>query len=126
MNLRKIALVGGSLATAIVLGAIASSAHSFPEQEIPSAGQALSAPPSEVRIKFDAQIEHLFAQLHVVGADGNDVVAGSPEISGDGYTLTVKVPPLKPGEYTVKWSVVCIDTHHTQGSYSFSVAGQGS
>jgi methionine-rich copper-binding protein CopC len=30
------------------------------------------------------------------------------------------------GSGVVKWAVVCIDTHHTQGSYSFSVAGQGS
>jgi methionine-rich copper-binding protein CopC len=126
MNLRKIALAGGSLVAAIVIGAIASSAHAFPEREIPSAGEALSAPPSEVRIKFNAPIEHLFAQLHVLGADGNDVVAGSPEISDGGYTLMVKVRRLKQGDYTVKWSVVCIDTHHTQGSYSFSVSGQGS
>ena len=125
MNLRKIAL-GGSLLAATILGAIAASAHSFPAQETPAAGQTLSAPPSEVRIKFDAPIEHLFAQLQVLGADGKDEAAGSPEISGDGYTLAVKVPALKPGDYTVKWAVVCIDTHHTNGSYDFAVTGGGS
>jgi len=25
----------------------------------------------------------------------------------------------------VKWSVIGIDTHHTQGSYSFTVASKG-
>jgi methionine-rich copper-binding protein CopC len=119
-------LLGSGVVALMAIAAVEASAHSFPQEQSPAAGQTLATAPPNVSIKYDAQIEHLFAQLHVVGADGNDVVAGSPEISGDGYTLTVKVPPLKPGEYTVKWSVVCIDTHHTQGSYSFSVAGQGS
>ena len=126
MNLRKIAVMAGTLLAAMVLGAIAVWAHSFPEQETPTAGQTLLAPPSEVRIKFDAPIEHLFAQLHVVGADGKDDAIGSPEISGDGYTLAVKVPALKAGDYTVKWAVVCIDTHHTNGAYGFTVTGGGS
>lgn len=126
MNLRKIAVMAGTLLAAMVLGAVEVSAHSFPERETPAAGQTLLAPPSEVRIKFDAPIEHLFAQLHVVGADGKDDAIGSPEISGDGYTLAVKVPALKPGDYTVKWAVVCIDTHHTNGSYGFTVSGGGS
>ena len=33
--------------------------------------------------------------------------------------MSVKVPALKPGDYTVKWAVVGIDTHHTEGSYTF-------
>jgi methionine-rich copper-binding protein CopC len=31
-------------------------AHSFPEEQHPSAGQTLSQPPAEIRIKFDAPI----------------------------------------------------------------------
>ncbi len=125
MKTRKLLMLSGSLMTAIVVGATSAAAHSFPEQETPVAGQTLPAPPSEVRIKFDAPIEHLFAQLHIVGADGQDKAASSPEISDDGYTMTVKLSPLKPGDYTVKWAVVCIDTHHTNGSYAFTVSGGG-
>jgi len=47
-------------------------------------------------------------------------------VSDDGRQLSVKVWGLKPGNYTVKWAVVCIDTHHTEGSYTFTVAGAGS
>jgi methionine-rich copper-binding protein CopC len=76
-----------------------------------------------VSIKYDAPIEHLFAKLEVVDEAGNDLATSQPEVSSDGIMLSVKVKPLKPGDYTVKWSVVCIDTHHTQGSYTFSVSG---
>jgi copper resistance protein C len=101
-------------------------AHSFPDQEQPAAGQTLSSAPAEVSIKYDAPIEHLFANLQVLDAAGNNVGVGQPQVSSDGYTLSVKLNALKPGNYTVKWSVVCIDTHHTQGSYMFSVSGTGS
>jgi copper resistance protein C len=77
-------------------------------------------------IKFDAPIEKLFAKLEVMGADGTNEAAGPPQVSDDGIRLSVKVPPLKPGDYTVKWAVVCIDTHHTNGSYIFTVENGGS
>ena len=105
---------------------IAAWAHSFPEQETPSAGQKVASPPSEVVIKFDAPIEKLFAKLEVTGADGANQAIGAPQVSDDGIRLSVKVPLLKPGDYQVKWAVVCIDTHHTQGSYTFTVANGGS
>jgi copper resistance protein C len=106
-------------------GAREAAAHSFPEEEHPAAGQTI-ATASAVTIKFDAPIEKLFAKLEVLDAHGNNVAVGAPEISSDGIMLTVKLAALKPGEYTVKWGVVCVDTHHTEGSYSFTVAGGGS
>jgi methionine-rich copper-binding protein CopC len=76
-----------------------------------------------VTIKYDAPIEKLFASLQVVNAVGQNEAAGQPEVSTDGWKLSVPVNKLQPGEYTVQWGVVCIDTHHTQGSYSFTVEG---
>jgi methionine-rich copper-binding protein CopC len=99
------------------------SAHSFPESEAPAAGQTVNEPPSEVRIKYDAPIEKLFAQLAVLDSSGQNLAQGAPTVSDDGYILTVKLPRLKPGNYLVKWRVVGIDTHHTEGSFSFSVVG---
>jgi copper resistance protein C len=114
-----------ALSAGIVIVVPVASAHSFPEQETPSAGQRLSAPPSEVTIKFDAPIEKVFAKLEVIGADGKPETTGSPEVGSGAVTLSVKVAALKPGDYTVKWGVVCIDSHHTEGSYVFTVAGGG-
>jgi methionine-rich copper-binding protein CopC len=36
--------------------------------------------------------------------------------------LTVSVPQLAPGRYRVKWRVLSVDTHVTEGDYSFDVA----
>jgi methionine-rich copper-binding protein CopC len=113
------------LSAAIGAGIPVALAHSFPQEETPSAGQRLSAPPSEITIKFDAPIEKVFAKLEVLGADGKPETIGSPEVGSSALTLSVKVAALKPGDYTVKWGVVCIDSHHTEGSYVFTVAGGG-
>ena len=102
------------------------SAHSFPEKETPAAGQKLASPPSEIIIDFDAPIEKLFAKLEVTGADGQNLAVGAPQVSDDGIRLSIKLGALKPGDYTVKWAVLCIDTHHTNGSYTFTVANGGS
>jgi len=123
MKTRKLALFGACLLALSVSVAAAAWAHSFPEEQNPAAGQTLAAAPSAVSIKYDAPIENLFAKLEVVDGAGNDVAASEPKVNADGLTLSVNVKPLKPGDYTVKWAVVCIDTHHTQGSYTFSVSG---
>jgi copper resistance protein C len=116
----------GALVATVLSSPMMASAHSFPEKETPSAGQKVASPPPEVVIDFDAPIEKLFAKLEVTGADGQNLAAGAPQVSDDGRQLSIKVGALKPGDYTVKWAVVCIDTHHTEGSYTFSVASSGS
>ncbi len=123
MRTRQLALLGPSLLALFVIVPTAVSAHSFPEEENPSAGETLTAAPSALSIRYDAPIEHLFAKIEVVDGAGNDVAVSEPKVSSDGLTLSVNLKPLKAGEYIVKWAVVCIDTHHTQGSYTFSVAG---
>jgi len=124
MKAEKLSLVGLSLGL-LMSAALAASAHSFPERESPAAGQTLTSPPTEVTIKYDAPIEKLFAKLEVLDADGKSQVVGEPVYGSDGTTLSIKLAPLKPGGYTVKWAVVCVDTHRTQGSYTFTVGSGG-
>jgi hypothetical protein len=50
----------------------------IPQKETPSAGQTLSSAPSEVSIKYDVPIEHLFANLQVLDAAGNNMAVGQP------------------------------------------------
>jgi methionine-rich copper-binding protein CopC len=125
MTTLKMSISAAGIAIAMSIAGVAS-AHSFPESQTPSAGQKLASAPAEVTINFDAPIEKLFAKLEVTGADGRDEAAGAPQISDDGRHMSVKVASLKPGEYTVKWAVVGIDTHHTEGSYTFSISSGGS
>ena len=126
MTTLKMCILVAAVVAIAMSNAMVASAHSFPESQTPSAGQKVSSAPAEVTINFDAPIEKLFAKLEVTGADGKNEAAGAPQVSDDGRRLSVKVGALKPGDYTVKWAVVGIDTHHTEGSYAFSIASGGS
>jgi methionine-rich copper-binding protein CopC len=125
MNLREYLILACAIALFVMAGGRAA-AHSFPVEERPAAGADLTTAPQQIAIKFDAPIEQLFAKIDVTGPGGNSVSVGTPQVSSDGYTLSANLPPLGPGDYQVKWEVVCIDTHHTGGSYEFTVTGKKS
>jgi hypothetical protein len=118
MIARRLGIAGGIIFAAIGGTAYA---HSFPASERPAAGQTVAGSLAQVVITYDAPIEKLFAALEVDNAAGVNQASGPPAVSPDGSTLSVPVAHLPPGDYTVKWRVVCVDTHHTEGSYSFSV-----
>ena len=125
MNISRLLLSGGAALILATGATTMGSAHSFPQQENPSAGQHLTVMPSQVSIRFDAPIEKIFAKLEVLDSDGKPHTVGAPEVNSQARTLSIKVAALRPGEYTVKWGVVCIDSHHTEGSYVFTVGAGG-
>ena len=78
----------------LVIVAVEASAHSFPQEQSPAAGQTVATAPSAVSIKYDAPIEHLFAKLEVIDESGNNVAVGQPDVGSDGRTLSIKVSSL--------------------------------
>ncbi len=97
-------------------------AHAFPDHSDPRVGSSLGAPPSEVRIWFDGDIEPVFSSIHVENADRRRVDRGDGRVdSTDNRLLRVSLEPLGPGKYRVFWSVVARDGHRTDGDYPFRV-----
>jgi methionine-rich copper-binding protein CopC len=84
MKMRRLMLLAGAAIAALVCWSNPLLAHSFPDKEQPAAGQALSSAPAEVTIRYDAPIEHLFANLQVLDAAGNNMAVGQPQVSSDG------------------------------------------
>ena len=48
-------------------------------------------------------------------------IGPAPLDPGDDKQLVLAVPPLGPGRYRVIWHVVSVDTHRTEGEYTFTV-----
>ncbi len=101
-------------------------AHAFPSTEQPLVGSTVATPPSEVTITYDAPLESLFAKLEVVNSSKEEETVGSATVGPDHRTLSVRLRPLTPGDYTVNWTVVAEDGHRTEGSYDFTVSAGGS
>lgn len=98
-------------------------AHAHLRRAEPAAGATVRSPVTHVEIAFSAAVEPRFSVIAVtdtagVRVDKQDVHA----VSGDAQRLAVSLGPLLPGVYKVAWQAASVDTHKTEGSYTFTIA----
>jgi len=109
------------LAGALLLPPGAAFAHAFPDHSEPRVG-ATVAPPGQVRIWFDGEIEPVFSTMRVEDGEKRRVDKGDARVNPqDNRVLEVSVPQLPPGRYRVFWSVVARDGHRTEGDFPFRI-----
>jgi methionine-rich copper-binding protein CopC len=114
------------LVTAIAssLVATSASAHAFLDHAVPGVGMTVSGSPHELRLYFTQGVVTAFSHVHVVSAAGAAIPASKPV--GDPSDQTIVIVrlghALPPGTYSVTWYVVSVDTHTTQGTFSFTVS----
>jgi len=106
-----------ALTALIVLMAQPAFAHAMLQHASPSAGASVTAP-KEIVLQYSESLEPTFSKLELQGADGK-IIAGKADISDT--TMHLKLKPLPPGQYKVVWHAVSIDTHSTEGAYTFTV-----
>jgi methionine-rich copper-binding protein CopC len=76
------------------------------------------SPPTEITLYFTEELEPKFSCAEVRSAAGARV---DHEANISGKVMHLSVGTLAPGNYTVTWHVTSVDTHKTQGSFSFTV-----
>jgi methionine-rich copper-binding protein CopC len=97
-------------------------AHAFLDQATPPVGGTVPASPREIRLTFSEGVEPHFSGIELAADDGRTITTGPAVIDpGDAKQLVLAVPPLPAGRYRVSWHVVSVDTHRTEGAYSFAV-----
>jgi methionine-rich copper-binding protein CopC len=96
-------------------------AHAFLAKASPPVGSRLPAPPAELTLRFTESVEPVFCTVELLNAAGAPVSVPAPLTAGDGQALTVALPKLPPGTYTVVWHVTSVDTHKTEGRYQFTI-----
>jgi len=102
-------------------GSIAAHAHAMLDRASPSVGSTVASAPREVSLTFTQNLESAFSSVQVTGANGARVDQGKPQISGN--TMRVSLKSLSPGTYRVRWHVLSVDTHKTEGNFTFHVGG---
>jgi methionine-rich copper-binding protein CopC len=95
-------------------------AHSELERADPKAGSTVRPPPTEVAIWFSQKLEPAFSAITVRNAAGQRVDAGKTSVNGN--VMRVPLKTIGAGTYRVNWRVLSVDTHRTQGSFSFQAA----
>lgn len=111
------------LALAVLLwGAVGAGAHAFLDRADPRVGSTVRTPPAEVRLWFTESLEPAFSSIQVVNAAGQRVDKGDSRVDPSNLKLLrISVAPLPPGTYKVIWRVLSVDTHVTQGDFTFRV-----
>ena len=116
-------LLGGVALAALVLRADHAAAHAFLRTASPAVGASVQTAPAQVVIDFTEGVEPAFSTITVQDAGGARVDAGDVHLAGGQAHLAVGLKPLPPGTYTVIWHATSVDTHRTEGRYSFTVGG---
>jgi methionine-rich copper-binding protein CopC len=109
--------------TTLLLGAGVAWSHAFLERAEPRVGSTVKSPPSQVRVWFTEPIEPAFSTLEVMNHSGDRVDRGPARVDAASPSmLQVPLKPLASGTYRVKWRVLSVDTHVTEGDFTFRVS----
>ena len=111
-----VALCGVLLAPAVL-------AHARLEHAEPKVGSIVDTAPAEVVLTFSEKIEPLFSTIKVLDAAAEEVEVGRATVDDKRpNVLRIPVGKLDAGTYTVKWSVISVDSHRTHGDFTFQVS----
>jgi methionine-rich copper-binding protein CopC len=97
-------------------------AHAFLKDAEPGVGSTVQTSPNEVKIRFTENIEPAFSSIQVFDASNRQVDKRDVHLDrSDHALLRVSLSQLAVGTYKVVWRVVSVDTHVTNGSFTFRV-----
>jgi methionine-rich copper-binding protein CopC len=94
-------------------------AHAFLDHAEPRVGNKIATAPREVTLWFTQKLEPAFSSVTVTNAAGQRVDTGKPRVSGN--QMSVSLRSGGAGTYRVNWRVLSVDTHTTDGSFTFQV-----
>jgi copper resistance protein C len=119
---RRAVLRAVALAGAAVLAPRRARAHAVLVRSSPARRATLGQPPRRVELTFNERLEPAYSSVSVWSArgdqvDARDVMVGPP----DPRQLSVGLPELAPGTYTVRFRVLSVDGHVVESSFPFTV-----
>ena len=118
----RISITAIAASLAFVCAATTAFAHAQLEKATPAVGGTVASA-SEIRLEFSEGVEPKFTKVTLSGPGGAAVPLGSATTAaGNQAVLIVPISKaLAAGAYTVHWQAVSVDTHHTQGTFEFTV-----
>ena len=112
------------IAMLALLAATAASAHAFLDHANPPVGSTMRAAPRQLSLWFTQDLEPAFSSVVVRNAAEARVDAGNARVDRNDHKLMrVSLRALASGTYKVSWHVLSVDTHTTEGDFSFTVGG---
>jgi methionine-rich copper-binding protein CopC len=95
------------------------SAHATLDHAEPRVGNKVATVPREVTLWFTQKLEPAFSTITVTNPAGQRVDTGKTRVSGSQMSISLRTGGT--GTYHVTWHVLSVDTHMTEGNFSFQV-----
>jgi copper resistance protein C len=107
---------------ALVLPLATADAHAVLVRAVPAARATLRVAPPRAQLWFSERLEPAYSTASIWSGRVR-VAAGKTAVSADEpRLLSIELPPLPSGVYTVRFRVLSVDGHVVAGDYSFTVA----
>jgi copper resistance protein C len=116
--MRRFLLIGLAPLLLLLTTAVAN-AHAMLERAEPRVGNKVAAPPREVTLWFSQKLEPAFSGITVTNSAGERVDSGKARVSGNQMSVSLRAGGS--GTYHVNWHVLSVDTHTTEGNFTFQV-----
>lgn len=116
----RLAALALSFLAAMAAGA---QAHAFLDHAEPKVGGSVRVSPLLVKAWFTQKLVLPFSNLQVFDENGREADLKDKKLDQSNEALlTVSLPALPPGKYKVVWRAVSVDTHVTNGTFTFQVS----
>ena len=118
-------MIGASLLAASFFATLPAWAHAFLERASPEVGATEQGSPEAISLWFSEELEPAFSTVSVLDQARHRVEAGNARVDpADAKLLRTPLRPLPTGVYRVSWRVVSVDTHTTEGNFTFRVTAR--
>ena len=116
--MRYVSLVA-TIPLLLTLATGAARAHAFLDRAEPRVGNKVASPPKQVTLWFTQKLEPAFSTITVTNGAGERVDSGKARVSGNQMSVPLRAGGA--GTYHVDWPVLSVDTHTTDGNFTFQV-----
>jgi methionine-rich copper-binding protein CopC len=97
-------------------------AHAVLVKSVPAQRAALVEPPPRIELWFNERLEPAYSKASVTNEAGAQVDRRDVKVSAeDPRRLSLSLPPLMPGRYTVSFRVLSVDGHVVESRLTFTV-----
>ena len=118
LTMRRTSLTG-LIPLLLLLATGEATAHASLDRAEPRVGNTVAAAPREVTLWFTQKLEPAFSTITVTNPAGQRVDTGKPRVNGNQMAVSLRAGGA--GTYRVNWRVLSVDTHTTDGNFSFQV-----
>jgi methionine-rich copper-binding protein CopC len=119
MIMRRSSFFAGLILLLLLSPTGSARAHAFLDHAEPRVGNKVAAAPRQVALWFTQKLEPAFSTISVTNSAGERVDTGKTRVSGEQMSISLRSGGA--GTYHVTWRVLSVDTHTTDGNFTFQV-----